>query len=843
MTAGEGGAGRPARRERRRERRRRSGPGEWGTGETPPRPEPGALPGWAPHLVFALATLILFRAFIFTDSVLFGTDTLSLGYMARLFFAESLRQGIFPLWNPIILGGTPFLDSLAGGDSLYPPSLLLLLVMDTGRSLGWKLVLHVFLAGVFMYAWCRTLGRSRVAATVAGVGFLTAPFLVSLVYPGHDGKIFVTALTPLVFLAAERTLRGKGWGAATGLGASVALVLLTTHFQMAYFLFGAVGLYAVVRAVQEGRGEMGPRRAGGRLLAFLLASLVGAGAAGVQLLPAVAYITEHSRRTATTLEAESPEAAREYAASWSLHPEEALATLVLPEFVGNDAGGAGWTTRTYWGRNVFKLNHEYIGLGLVLLALFSFSGGALPGIRWTLAVIGALAFAFTLGDHSPVWWLLYHLLPGVQLFRAPSMVIFLTGFAVATLAAFGVDRAAVVARGADAGAWRRAFRLLLAGVGAVAVVGLMAASGALLPLWQGLFGEVEPARWAALEAARPHWVRGGLLAMGVGAAVAGAVWLLRSGRLSPLGMAALLAAVVGADGIRVSDPFIQTLDPRELTMSDPNIRFLVAQKEAWGNEPFRVLSLTGRGQDVRPGQFGLELAAGHHPNDLARYRELIGMVGSGFPEHVWDPRTGAFDPNLVQLLNAAFLIWPDAELGSLEGAEPVSRFGYPDGRPYASVYALPTLPRAHLVADVVVEDRDAVQILRSPAFDPAYQVVLPEPPPIPVDGGEVEGEVVWEERTPNRQRLRVTSDRPALMVVSDNWFPAWTATVDGQAVPVLRANHTFRAVPVPAGESRVEFRYRSRLLGWSLVLSVVCFVVLLAPGVAAVAARWRARGG
>ena len=49
-------------------------------------------------------------------------------------------------------------------------------------------------------------------------------------------------------------------------------------------------------------------------------------------------------------------------------------------------------------------------------------------------------------------------------------------------------------------------------------------------------------------------------------------------------------------------------------------------------EPFRVLAMGGpygSGQDVKPGMFGLELANGHHPNDLARYRELIGMVGSG----------------------------------------------------------------------------------------------------------------------------------------------------------------------------------------------------------------------
>lgn len=837
------GVGRSGRSRRGRRPGGGEGPADSQSGLSPVRVETAVLPRWGPPLVFAAVTVVLFRTFVFTDTVLFGTDTFSLGYMARLFFAESLREGVFPLWNPIILGGTPFLDSLAGGDSLYPPSLLLLLLMDTGRALGWKLVLHIFIAGYAMYGWCRALGRSRAGSTVAGIGYQVAPFLVTLVYPGHDGKIFVTALAPLVFWAAERSIAGRGLLAFSALGATVALVILTTHFQMAYFLFGAVGVYAVVRTLQQVREtEGGGRRSAARFGGFLLASVVGAGAAGVQLLPAVGYITEFSRRAATTTQAESREAALEYSSSWSLHPEEALATLVLPEFVGNSAGGADWTTGTYWGRNAFKLNHEYVGLALLMLALLSFSGGAAPAIRWTLAGIGVTAFGFTLGAHSPIWWVLHHLLPGANLFRAPSMVVFLTGFAVATLAAFGVDRAVVLARGADDLAWRRGFRVLWLATATVGVVAFLAASGALVSLWTAVFEAPLPGREGALESLRPFIIRGGGLALGVSAAVTGAVWALRAGYLAPAGMATVLALVVAVDGGRISLPFLQTLDPRELTLADPNIRFLQQQKQAWGSEPFRVLSLTGRGQDVRPGQFGLELAGGHHPNDLARYRELIGMVGSGFPENVWNPQTGAFNPNLIQLLNAAFLVWPDAELGSLEGAEPVSRFGYPDGRPYASVYPLPTLPRAHLVSDVVVAADDrAVALLMSQEFDPGLQVVLPEPAPVALDGEPVEGEVRWEESSPNRLRLRVTSDRSALLVISDNWFPAWKATVDGAEAPVLRANHTFRAVPVPSGDSSVELRYRSSTLRWSLLLSVACSLLLLAPGVAVMIQGWRGR--
>ena len=117
------------------------------------------VPTWLPPALFVSLTVVLFREFIFSEQMLFGSDTLSLGYVARAFYAEALGElGSFPRWAPLILGGTPFIEALASGDSLYPPSLLLLVLMEPYRALGWKLVLHIALAGLFMFGWVRRLG-------------------------------------------------------------------------------------------------------------------------------------------------------------------------------------------------------------------------------------------------------------------------------------------------------------------------------------------------------------------------------------------------------------------------------------------------------------------------------------------------------------------------------------------------------------------------------------------------------------------------------------------------------------------------------------------------------------
>jgi len=825
----------------------------------PRQPPPSAagvvgIPAWLPPALFVLLTLVLFREFVFGDRMLFGNDTLGLGYVARAFYADALTElGTFPRWAPAILGGTPFLEALSGGDSLYPPSVLLLLLLEPYRALGWKLVIHVAAAGFFMFGWVRALGASRAAALLGGTAYMLAPYFVSLVQPGHDGKIFVTALAPLLFWAVEKHFARPSLRAFTGVALVVALVIYTTHFQMAYFLFGAVGLFAILRSLEVARGPHpdgdgatdGPgdpparrfalRPAGTRFGLFLAAAVAGAGIAAVQLVPAVDYVTEYSRRIQTTREA-AQESGVDWSSSWSLHPEEVMG-LVIPQFAGNNSGGADWSQGTYWGRNVTRDNHSGAGVVVLLLATVALlPAGRRRAFRWFFAGLAALAVLFALGAHTPVWRVFYEVVPGIRLFRAPDQVMFLFALAVCTLAALGADR--LLGTGADDGSGRLSMRALWIWSGGLGALALFAASGGLTSFWTGAFyPEVDQARLERLAALEPFIVRGAWATFFLALAATGAAWAYRARHIPAAALLGLLVAVVIADEFRISSGFIRTLDFHQWSAPDPNMQAVLGAAEGSG-EPYRLLSFAQLGQDVRPALHGIELAGGHHPNDLSRYRELIGMVGSGLPQNL-------LDDDIRRLLNVRYVLWPDYDtrrvVGSVEDPTRLSRFAesisalpvvsrtaLQGGAPYETLLEDGSgLPRARLVGEATVRsDEDAVAYMLSDAFDPAREVVLTEPPPIQLDGGEPAGSVTWQSRTPNELSLAVTTDRPALLVIADNWFPAWRATVDGAEAPVLRAYHTLRAVPVPQGEHEIVMRYRSNVVTSSLWISAVLLVTL-----------------
>jgi hypothetical protein len=827
------------------------------------------IPLWIPTGLFVLLALFLFREFVFSDRMLYGSDTLGLGYVARAFYADALRElGTIPRWAPGILGGTPFLEALSGGDSLYPPSLLLLLVLEPYRALGWKLVLHVIAAGFFMFGWVRSLGGSRGAALFGGTAYMLAPFFVTLVHPGHDGKLFVTALAPLLFWAVERHFVRPGFRTFGCIALVVGLVLLTTHFQMGYFLFGAVGLFAIFRSIQialgtgaqdaeplvpvlaspageSGRAEpsvavptpaVGRRTAALRFGLFLSAALVGLGVGGVQLFPAADYVTEYSRRVQTTRTA-AGETGVDWSSSWSIHPEEAM-SMVLPEFAGNNAGGATWAANTYWGRNPFKDNHEYAGLVALLLAAVSFAGGARLGLRRFFLGLGTVAFLFALGANTPVWRIFYEVVPGIRLFRAPSQALFLFGFSTITLAALGVDRLLSLARReADEAEGRRSVRILGWSTAAIVLLTLVVSAGVFTDVWTSVvWPEIPAPRLLTLEGLEPSLVRGAWVAALLSGAVLALARLARVGSLGAGALTAGLVALAALDAARIDAAFIETLDFQEWSAPDANLT-AVLERERGNTEPWRLLSFRRAGQDVLPSLHGIELAAGHHPNDLARYRELIGMVGSSFPQNL-------LNGNIRRLLNVRYLLWPDLEIGQSVEGPIVSRTRLADGRAFETILEEEGLPRARLVGSVVVRsDEEAVSYMLSPDFDPVREVVLTEEPAAVLAGGPVEGTVTWLARNPNELRIEVRADAPALLVVADNWYPAWHATVNGEDAPVLRAYHTLRAVPVPAGASTVEMTYRSEVVSRSMAFSLLLTTgLLIALGVGTFLRRVRSGG-
>ena len=164
---------------------------------------------------------------------LVGDDQYIAGYGFRLFGAEMFRAtGSIPEWNPYLFGGLPFVAA-QHGDIFYPTAWLRwVLPVDTAMNLGFAI--HLVLAGATMYALLRALRVGWTGALVGGLAYELTGIVASLVRPGHDGKLFVSALAPLAFLALLRAIRDRRPAGHALLALAVGLCMLSPHYQMTY---------------------------------------------------------------------------------------------------------------------------------------------------------------------------------------------------------------------------------------------------------------------------------------------------------------------------------------------------------------------------------------------------------------------------------------------------------------------------------------------------------------------------------------------------------------------------------------------------------------------------------
>jgi hypothetical protein len=219
---------------------------------------------------------------------------------------------------------------------------------------------------------------------------------------------------------------------------------------------------------------------------------------------------------------------------------------------------------------------------------------------------------------------------------------------------------------------------------------------------------------------------------------------------------------------------------------------------------------------------------------LRRYAELTNVARGKETTNVVVAMSSARPGPIFDLLGARLWIVPG------ERQEPPGwrTFGQ---LPSAFVYENPkALPRAFLVGRSVVPrtDSERLKLMSDPSFDGGSVAVL-EGPEQPWSAGPdfAAGRVELADTKPGFYSLRSDCATESILVLSEAFYPGWTAQVDGVPAPILRADHLLQAVRLTKGRHEVTFSYRSRYLGLGFGIALLA---LLPPlGLAWIEARKR----
>ena len=759
---------------------------------------------WA-ALLYVLAVLTLAHPALL-GQFLVGphSDQYIAGYAFREFAAAHLRDtGGFPQWNPYLFGGMPYVAAMHG--DIFYPTFLLRMVLPTDVAMTWGFIIHLVLAGIFSFSFLRAAGISFAGALIGGLAYMLGGQLASLVSPGHDGKLFVSSLFPLTLLLLLRWVRDAKQWAPPLLALTVGLAVLSPHPQLLQYMLLASGAYALYVAIRGVRaGTWTGRSATVRLAVALGAVALGGMMGAIQYLPVREYVAWSPRAGGIA----------DYATATSYAwPIEELLDVYLPQFSG--------VLEAYWGRNIIHFHSQYVGASVLVLLTAAVTGWRRDPRRgeilfWSITLVVALLWAF--GGHTPFYRIPHAIVPGTKFFRAPATVFFVGALAISYLTAVGTERLLRAELG----------RKFTIGWGAFAVVlALLATVGGLTAIAETLAQPQMAERAAANGSALASGAWRSLMAVAATLAIAFAV---RERRLRLDIAIGALAAVVTLDLWSVMRHYWQFSPPAaELFAADATTEYLRTQPE-----PGRVLALRIEPDTIRRDAnidgdglmvHRVRTTLGYHGNELARYQILGGK------ERGWDQIA---NPRFWELTNTRYLLSNIDSLpipGATRVAGPtttsrgsrVSLFDLPGDQPYAWVTPLVVKAPDDAVLGTVLDPR--FNLATAALFDTSAAVRAIEdveslPPPLPIAvrlASYAPGAVALELNTP--------APEGAALVVSENYYPGWQATVDGQPAALGRAQFSFIGVELRPGARRVELTFSNQTFATGKRVTLIAVVL------------------
>lgn len=785
----------------------------------------------------ALLVLLGLTAFFYAP-VLLGLRTFPDGDFTHhflpfsLFYQQEMLAGRLPLWNPYTYSGHPFLADVQAG-VFYPLSTLLLAVTLPLSGAAARLyflqieaMLQIALGGWFTYLLVRRLTQRHDAGLMAGICFAFSGYLTG--YPPVQLAILRTAIwLPLILWSMSHAVaspRRWGWWLATGIAGAVSL--LAGHTQTFLYIGYASGAWLLVLLGSQARTLRG---AGNVVVAVLGAGLALAtflGLSAAQLLPSVEFAQLSVR------------AAVDYAYVSGGFPLQDVWQLLL-------SGVLTAYSPLYIG--VIGLGLAFIAVGAavqrehwqpVVMAVERRTSLAPRGGVFFFLALALLALLLSFGDNAFLYPLFYRWAPGFDLFRGQERAAFLAAFGLSVLAGYGV--LAVRLLPMTIRSW---LATLYAGlvIGGVYLFGL---------LWQ-LPGQtaIGQGRFLLLAA----------LAIGLAAGFALLLRLPGWSRERTVLLGLLVFANLFWANFQTN---LDSFSPARKVLLAPEVE---AVQAAAGSGAF---SAQKRGEaEVRGEDSGGSVAGGRVYNEFRTYEDYAMRVGV---EDVWGS-----SPLRLARYARLFDEFPLDRMWRLTGVTHVLTWRrelftrstllaeFPQSTDATYLHRLAASnPRAWVAPEAIfAEDEEAARLLGDHTFDLERQAILPSQADLEGDLTQRRGDaeirrekpssllapasVQLTQLAPGRLALRVESETPGLLVVSENWMPGWRIVarqwpknVGAPPLAPLRADLTLLGISIPAGVVAFDLIYQPDSVRVGLWIGAATLGVLAMGGAFA---AWQAR--
>ena len=709
-------------------------------------------------------------------------------------------------------------------------------------------------------------------SAVGAIAVTFCSYNMQIIQVGHNTKMVAIAFMPWVLAALVYAYRRKALLGAVFFALALSFQIKANHPQITYYLAFIVFGYAIaelcgaVVAQRKMKAATPPFREtplGRWLMAsvlVLVGGLLGIATNANKLLPTYEY-AEYTMRGGSELTHDEHNQTGDglkldYATAWSYGINE-VPNLLIPNFNGGASSGElsrGSATYKalqsmgasnieslrkgmplYWGPQPFTAGPMY--LGAVSLFLFVFGLCVIRGrYKWWIAGVSVLALLLAWGSHF-MWFseLFFKYAPLYNKFRTVSMILVILQVTVPLMGILGLNAALF---GKEPLPEKKIKNGLLTALGVTGGISL------LFALFPGLAGDFSSASDAAVFGSNDQLIRAlqddrrsllradafrSLIFILLTAGVFFAAWKRKLKALPAVAVIGVLLLVDlwGVDKRYLNKDHFVTERNFDAQFNPRPVDNAIHQDT---DLSYRVLDLSVNTFNDAIVSYHHKTVGGYSPAKLQRYQDLIDF-------HI--------APEMSRMASDINAVIPTAStIADIEGGlkyYPVlamlnTKYIVIDGNSYPLTYSQ-ALGNAWFVERSRTAPTADAEMAALGEIDPAREAVIFDAQAAEGTAAEypgaAEGSIVLKEYSPNRLSYDVTAAAKGLAVFSEIYYPAgWKAYIDGEEVPVLRADYTLRALLIDEGDHEVEFVYDpgSFTLGKNISLASSLVIILALAG-------------
>ncbi|MEQ8189413.1 MAG: hypothetical protein ABRQ39_15695 [Candidatus Eremiobacterota bacterium] len=751
-------------------------------------------------LFFTLLSVLFFSPALLSGMSYIYRDIEFLFAPYQLLKRNMFLTGHINLWNPYIFSGVPYEANMGSGPTIFYPLSFIYYLFPVEQALVYNFIIHFTLAGYFMYLFGRYgLGGSVISSVTGGIAFSFSGFFIT-----HLIHTFITggAWLPLLFLCLKISVEKKSIPFIIITGIVSCILLLSGFMQLTYYIYCGLTLFWLWLLIDRLKDKSLSVR--DRIFLFLVFPLICITAvllSSIQLLPFLDFLKVTLRETG------GAEIANTYCMTW-----QRLVTFIIPDFHGRPcmepfkSGFYPEEAKKYW---VYWETCGYTGITALAMSFVAIFYSKIR-LKWFFLILFVLSLIASMTDNTPFYKIFITVMPFYKSLRSHGRFIILMTFSICSLSVTGMDELSrISARVRNVPAIIYVFAGLSIAAIIMAVIISSCPDAAKIP---AEYGTVIPEK------------KDGIIIFACIISIITIAIVLKSFNMisrQVLHISLLLITIIdmGIFGFTFNPP----ADSKAFYSNK-----IKSQMPDYSPGDGRVVNLNWNDY-VNRGQIeGFESTQGFDPLAIGYYMKYL-----YYSQYETLPDTeeiqylinfsnsfvikNYMNNKMIDLLNGKYINITDIN----SPHEPVI---------YQNVNAVPRAAVFYNYRVVEGDDEELLDLLSSKEFDSRKELILSCPvelQQVPEKSFEKASIIKYTE---DIIEIEVNIERPALLFLSEIYYPGWKASVDGKPEQIYRADCIFRAVPLrEPGKHHVKIYFdpisykAGKIISITTILLILCY--------------------